>query len=63
MPKVDLRELILDDECPSCGSFEIHHNLDGLLQCDECGELVVEEEPPTKWTKKEQITKKFKSYE
>jgi uncharacterized Zn finger protein (UPF0148 family) len=63
MPKVDIRELILDDECPFCGSLEIYYNSDGLLQCDECGELVVEEETITKRIKKEQVIKKIKSYE
>jgi RNA polymerase subunit RPABC4/transcription elongation factor Spt4 len=63
MPKVDLRELILDDECPFCGSTELYDNVNGLLECDECGELIIEEEQPFRKTKKEQVSKKFKSYE
>jgi uncharacterized Zn finger protein len=63
MPKVDFRGLILDNECPFCGSIESYINFDGLLECDECGELIIEEEQPFRKTKKQQISKKFKSYE
>jgi uncharacterized Zn finger protein (UPF0148 family) len=63
MPKVDIRELILDDECPFCGSIELFTNQDGLLECDECGELIVEEDKPIRNLKKEQVIKKIKSYE
>jgi uncharacterized Zn finger protein (UPF0148 family) len=55
MPKVDIRELILDDECPYCGSFELFTNEDGLLECDECGELIVEEDKPIRKLKNNRL--------
>jgi predicted RNA-binding Zn-ribbon protein involved in translation (DUF1610 family) len=67
MPKVDIRELPIEElniqYCSFCGYDALYINDNGLLECDECGELALERNQPFRKTKEHIQSKKYKNYE
>ncbi len=62
MPKIDLRTINRENECPHCGSDEMWFNKDGLLECDWCGKLPTDD-VEYQYEPQRKIIKKMKKYE